>query len=541
MKRDEILNKYLSQSSSQPSPGFHLEECFDQVVSACFQDLIHFHPVELLHGRNVFKVEDSEGELFVLRAGAATVPVRECPILREVEVLEGLKHPNIVSLYQHNVIQSIRYLIKPWIEGQTWERTEQTATESLATAIVLLDALQYLHEKGYVHRDIKPENVIIDGDKVTLIDFDCAEAIGSCLGPVRGTPCYWSPEQVSREPALATADIYSVGRCLARKLTGRRYAMNEELELGDLDRKLGAIIRKATDMNPGNRYWNAEQMQADIQLLVEGKTPKAYKLESRAFTRRAAIGTIAAGALVGAGGLLFSQFSGKPETIPTKTVSLETNPVGSRVFIFPLDETGEPIKERGIDAGESPIEVDLEPGEYWITVVAPDGRWIEVIRTVPREGQLPTLYRSCSWGGILDENGKVKEKIAPASHLVLPPIKVVEPDTSKMLIHKFGWIDEHTTETDEWGIGYFNALELCERYGCILATADELQGFDRPTSEWTRTTTGKIRRFASGRMVGRDHIVLDKHGTVQLTRGLRRKLVFRKWRKSNPTIVRGSE
>lgn len=83
----------------------------------------------------------------------------------------------------------------------------------------LADGLDVLHAAGLVHRDLKPSNVLVDADRLVILDFglthDAAHAARAA-----GTIRYMSPEQSRGEPVTGTADWYAVGVIVYEILTG---------------------------------------------------------------------------------------------------------------------------------------------------------------------------------------------------------------------------------------------------------------------------------------------------------------------------------
>jgi len=73
------------------------------------------------------------------------------------------------------------------------------------------------------------------------------------------TPRYASPEQVSSSRVGTATDIYSLGLVLAELL-----APNAQLDTAVLPRDLAAIVGKATEDDPGQRYSGADSLAADL-------------------------------------------------------------------------------------------------------------------------------------------------------------------------------------------------------------------------------------------------------------------------------------
>lgn len=99
---------------------------------------------------------------------------------REIDVVKGLDHPNIIKYYR--CIETTRrvYIIMQFAEkGSLLDRIrgEGQLSESVARGIFteLVAAIEYCHRRGVVHRDIKCENLLFDKHNVLkLIDFGFA-------------------------------------------------------------------------------------------------------------------------------------------------------------------------------------------------------------------------------------------------------------------------------------------------------------------------------------------------------------------------------
>jgi serine/threonine protein kinase len=89
-----------------------------------------------------------------------------------------------------------------------------------------IQGLAHLHARKICHLDIKPENLLLtstkEDAKVKIADFGLAitmqdnERCEACVG----TPAYWAPEMVRREPFGRPVDIWALGCVLYIMLVG---------------------------------------------------------------------------------------------------------------------------------------------------------------------------------------------------------------------------------------------------------------------------------------------------------------------------------
>ena len=146
---------------------------------------------------------------------------------REVEILQMIRHPNVVRIVDMFEDESHLHIVTELCQGgelfdRIIERTRNGAhpfSEATAGALVrsILEACDYFHGTcRIVHRDLKPENFLFRSEKddsdIVIIDFGLSRICnnGVAMQTRVGTPYYIAPEVLQRNYTEA-CDIWSVG------------------------------------------------------------------------------------------------------------------------------------------------------------------------------------------------------------------------------------------------------------------------------------------------------------------------------------------
>jgi protein-serine/threonine kinase len=121
----------------------------------------------------------------IRRESLGTNPSRLPKIYREISILRGLQHPNIVKL--HEMVETERHIgiiLEYASGGELFDYILQhrflkdNAARRLFAQLV--SGVGYLHKKGIVHRDLKLENLLLDRNRnIIITDFGFANTFNS--------------------------------------------------------------------------------------------------------------------------------------------------------------------------------------------------------------------------------------------------------------------------------------------------------------------------------------------------------------------------
>ena len=160
-------------------------------------------------------------------------------ILREIEILKKVIHPNICQLYEtystvHNFYLMMEYITGGDLFDFITNNNNLSEKQSCQFFRQLISVIEYLNELGISHRDIKPENILLDNnhENIKLIDFGLSNYFTEkkLLKSSCGSPCYASPEMLSGKPYLGiTTDLWSAGIVLYSMLVGSLPFDDQEL------------------------------------------------------------------------------------------------------------------------------------------------------------------------------------------------------------------------------------------------------------------------------------------------------------------------
>jgi WD40 repeat protein len=246
----------------------------------------------------------------------------EVRFVREARITARLDHPNVVPVYDlgRDPQGGLYYTMKR-VEGRSLAAAageDLSDVRRLQIFVQICDAIAYAHSRGVVHRDLKPANVMVGGyGEVIVLDWGLAKRLGEGeaeplaarsehAGPsnaedgaeltqantVLGTPSWMAPEQVRGAAYTPAADQYALGAILYF-LLAREPAFRSSGDVmahvvtsnfrrpsvvrPEVPAELEAIVLRAMEASPDDRYPDVAALRDDVQAWLEGREVSAMR------------------------------------------------------------------------------------------------------------------------------------------------------------------------------------------------------------------------------------------------------------------------
>lgn len=134
----------------------------------------------------------------------------------------SIKHPRIVETYQAGLTTTgLNYIVMEYIQGPglnllIQNRESILVGNELTLIRQMAEAIEAVHQAGFIHRDICPRNFICseDATSLKLIDFGLTLPDSQEYrqpGNRTGTPLYMAPEIVRRRWTDKRVDLFAFG------------------------------------------------------------------------------------------------------------------------------------------------------------------------------------------------------------------------------------------------------------------------------------------------------------------------------------------
>ncbi|KEZ45942.1 hypothetical protein SAPIO_CDS1329 [Scedosporium apiospermum] len=319
-----VAEENESKSKFPKYPALERWQLLEKMGDGAFSNVYRAKDRHEIHGEVAIKVVRKYEMNSLQRAN----------ILKEVQIMRQLDHPNIVKLIEFSESKEFYYIVLELAPGgELFHQIVRLTyfSEDLSRHVItqVAKALEYLHEeKGVVHRDIKPENILFspipfvpakhprpkqpgDEDKVDEGEFIRGVGAGG-IGRIKiadfglskvvwesqtMTPCgtvgYTAPEIVKDERYSKSVDMWALGCVLYTLLCGFPPFYDESIETltekvakgqytflspwwDDISKSAQELIRHLLTVDPDKRY-TIKEFLAHPWIRQAGPTPREEK------------------------------------------------------------------------------------------------------------------------------------------------------------------------------------------------------------------------------------------------------------------------
>jgi serine/threonine protein kinase len=208
----------------------------------------------------------------------ALEPSARADILEKANVLIGMSHPNITTLFDAGEHDGRLFLAFEFLKGQSL-RAEMAGRpmnmrRAVELAVQVADAVADAHAAGFVHGGLSPDSIVITAKghaKIPAFELASRGGFEQDTSAVKLRD-YDSPEEARGQAADERSDIYSVGAVLYEMITTRRPlhrgASAPSASNAHVPAELDDIVLRAVAPNPDSRFQSAATFAAELRAIA---------------------------------------------------------------------------------------------------------------------------------------------------------------------------------------------------------------------------------------------------------------------------------
>ena len=209
---------------------------------------------------------------------------QEQHILNELDILETISHPSIISCTGFTQDEKYLYLAFEFIQGGdlfNLLKVENCFSIDKAQfyAGQIVFVFEYLHSKNIVYRNLKPENILINKNGyIKIADFQFAKVVTDRTYTMCGTPGYLAPEIILNKGHGLSVDWWTLGVLLYEMICGvDPFADDDPIKIYEnilegniqfsshFDDKSKSLIKHLLEPDLSRRYGNLKNGVNDIK------------------------------------------------------------------------------------------------------------------------------------------------------------------------------------------------------------------------------------------------------------------------------------